>query len=261
LVNVNLGVKFAVFPVDSITSMSHPTVISSDFTPIAVQVVAFLGDQTYQSGRLIASLLVKFGDKFDADPQALPVPLEMARDIPRIVLQSTNEVYRFEGALDRFASHWIRHNETRTDLVAIVNEAAIVVGHCLESLDIEARRLGLLVKRAFKIQDPQSELIRLFCSKETQTQPFDRSSSFEIHNHKSYNLASLSRKVNSWVRCKSGVWGPDLEPAIIVEHDINTLFEEMATNSFGPESTQRACELFVDESESIIRKYFPGPTT
>ena len=113
------------------------------------------------------------------------------------------------------------------------------------------------MRRISELENPAEELIDRFCNTESKIRPFNRSESFEIHNHKKYNLRNTGFSINSWVRCRSGMATPPLsKKVVIIEQDINTLENNMQ-NIFSLEDIANFYMACQDELEDILQIYFP----
>ena len=121
---------------------------------------------------------------------------------------------------------------------------------------VRAGRLGLVVQRVCRSDNPAQTLIRRFCNAESQIEPFNRSATFEIHNHKEYPPQHGDYQINSWVRCQCGVVEPDKARAIVVTQDLNTIAGGGQAD-FNVEKTKAFFLMASDEAETIISKYFP----
>ena len=102
--------------------------------------------------------------------------------------------------------------------------------------------------------------IQRFCNESSQREPFNRSESFEVHNHKVYRpqRAGIDYTINSWVRCKIARTPTGDSPAILVEQDLNTLASDANLRRIFPEQIHAFFEMAAVEADEIIRKYFPG---
>lgn len=213
------------------TSMSVKT---SDFQVARVQVVAFPTDRQPPPTRVIATLLTKYPDRFDGDLQALPLPQNIPAEVPRAVLQSSDQRFRFEIGLGRLSSQWQRLEDETSNFQEVVSGCVNVLEYCVKELNPRLGRLALVISRICPCDAPAQTLIQRFCRDDTQQEPFNRSSNFEIHNHKDYVLPEIEPKltINSWVRCKTARLAKSDCPAILVDQDLNTLAHENEQRQF-----------------------------
>lgn len=236
-------------------------ITSKDFRLDFVRVVAFTPDQSaFVSGKAVASILGKFQDVFDGEMQVLPIPNEVSGDVPRAILQNQDSTRLVTMSPTRVDAIWnLRQAEQSTLSVAeAVAGCAGIVAHYASQMGLNVNRVALLVQRFCAVANPAQSLAARFCNAESQKEPFNRSASFEIHNHKEYVMKrDGEQRINSWVRCKSGRTPDNSEPAILVEQDLNTL----ATASDARFETSKLPEFFAHasaEAEEILGKYFPG---
>lgn len=240
-----------------VASMPANRVTTSQFVTISVQAVAFVSDRSVTSGKVMAAVLKRFADRYDGDPQALPLPPEAPAEIPRVILQSAEPQFRFEASPDRLTSRWVCPDGCDVSVTDVVGLCSQVILHCLDELHPQVGRLALVVTRAAPVDDPAQTLIQSFCSQDAQLEPLNRSATFEIHNHKRYTPPGLTYMVNSWVRCRTGMIGDDKSPAIVVEQDINTLAEESSTHQFDSIGSNSFYDAIANEADGILMKYFP----
>ncbi len=238
--------------------MTEMSLTFKDFSLVAVQVVAFLEDRTVTSARIMTCVLKQFAEQFDGEPQAFPLPPDVPADIPRIILKSEQPGYVFQAGPARISCSWSAQPEKNLAISEAMAGCDSVIVHCLKELQPQINRLALVVNRAAEAEHPAQTLVERFCSKESQIEPFNRSSTFEIHNHKQFNATELELAVNSWVRCRTGILlGPD-RPAVLVEQDLNTVLTPDSQPLFDFETAGRFYNSMAHEAEQILSKYFPN---
>ncbi len=231
-----------------------------EFTLDTVQAVAFITDPaSFSGGRAVALILQKFGDRFDGEMQALPLPASIPPEIPRIVLQSKGGSWQLNMGPARIDVIW--SNKSLADvpnLEAVVRQCAEVLEHYVRGAAVKVGRLALIVNRGCRIHNPAQALIDQFCNDASKQGPFRRSASFEIHNHKAYKAKGERDEweINSWVRCKTAD-GKDGPPVLTVTHDLNTLATEMETRRFDAEQLSDFFQTAGREADEIVGRYFP----
>jgi hypothetical protein len=231
-----------------------------DFTLDFVQAVFFLQGHDYTPSQAVSRILKSSAGRFDGDMQVLPLPAEVPAEIPRVLLQSADSCWRLSMAPARIDSFWNRRagRETLT-LRDAVHECAILPLGYIGETGAHVARLALVLQRWCPDAIPSQTLIRHFCKEWTQEQPFRRSESFEIHNHKVYSpgTGGIDYRINSWVRCKSGRLLADNSPLIIVEQDLNTLTGEEPPSRFDITRAEAFFRTIVGEADEIFNRYFP----
>jgi hypothetical protein len=236
-----------------------------DFTLDHVQTAIFTPEHSsFASGRAVGVILAKFRERFDGEMQVLPIPNEVPVDIPRVVLQSQDGRWRLTMSPARFDVIWKRDAlEEFQDLGSVAMQCAEVQEHYMRETSIRAGRVALVISRICPTPNPAGELIKRFCNQSSQSQPFNRSESFEIHHQKVYVPKELPPdcKINSWVRCKSARLLSDNSPVILVEQDLNTLAEDIGSRRFDPDQIGAFFRVAVREADDILDKYFPRETT
>ena len=231
-------------------------------------------NSAFVAGRVVAAVLRNFGDRFDGEMQVLPIPpgvrlplpppSGLPLDIPHVVLKSSDgSSWQLTAGPVRFDC--IRRSGTDNALGVgqAVEECVAVLGHYLHTTRTRAGRLGLVVQRVCPDEHPAQALISRFCNAESQNEPFNRSATFEIHNHKEYqpNYQGVNYRINSWVRCQCAAVGANKTPAIAVTQDLNTMASDDDRGGFNVEDVVEKTKDFYlmasNEAETIIKKYFP----
>jgi hypothetical protein len=230
---------------------------AADFQLLSVQAALFLVDtkSLTQSG-FLAAILSKYADRYNGAVQAIPFSGNAPPEIPRVILQSQDEQWKVQAALNRVDSFWVATETPERD-DGVTRQCAEVLEHYIQmNLSVQIARLGLVISRVVETENAAQELIDRFCNEASKVQPLNRSENFEIHNHKTYNLRQTNYAINSWVRCKTG--RRTEQPArkvVIVEQDINTL--EDPGNVFTLESIQSFYQECQTEMSEILSIYFP----
>lgn len=232
-----------------------------DFTLDMVQTAVFTPEpNAFASGKAVTAILAKFQDRFTGDMQVLPLPAEFPHEIPRVQLQSSDNRWQVSMGPARTDAVWRNLPPASTDpLNAVAAACAEMPQRYIEVLGMPVARLALIVQHFCPVPDPAKTLIERFCNEASRGEPLNRSSTFEIHNHKVYapQEGSVDYPINSWVRCKSGVLLADKQPVILVEQDLNTLAEEMDSRRFDVTGMKNFFEMAATEAGQIARKYFP----
>lgn len=237
-------------------------VASKQFAIVAVHTAVFTPDHgEFNSAKLVSAVFKSFPDRFQGELQALPMPGDVPPEIPRVVLQSPDKTWKVEAGPARISSFWgCPKGDEEADFFGVVARCSEVQEAYVRETGVRVGRLGLLVTRVCRVDNPAEVLIHRFCNAESQIEPFNRSANFEIHNHKEYapQRPELSFRINSWVRCKTATFQEDGGPMIMVEQDLNTLATESQERRFAPEQIRNFFQASAAESDDIFRKYFPG---
>jgi hypothetical protein len=231
---------------------------AADFRLISVQASLFLLDpKSFSQSLFLAHILGRFATRYDGPVQALPLQDDIPAEIPRVILQSHDGQWKLQAALNRIDSFWFSNNDSTHD-ISIANQCVEVLQFYVQNLsNIQVVRLGFVIGRISSPENPTKELIERFCNEESKNSPFNRSESFEIHNHKKYNLRNTRFAINSWVRCRAGMaTSPFSKKAVLIEQDINTVADNIQ-NLFSLEDITNfymECQIEFDE---ILHIYFP----
>jgi len=234
----------------------------ADFRVVHVQAVAFTHNNRVRHSRVLSLLLHGFGHRYNGDVQAgqvlkVPGPIEAEIKINcPLALASDDGRWKFIVADERVDSIWSQEDGSTQDVRDIVAGCVQPLLAFPFSDEIQVGRLALVVRRRALVTNPAVELVNHFCKESLSSQidpsaPLRHSRDFQIHNLKRFTL-DTGTEVNSWVRCKS------VRNGIGVEHDINTLVEDVPTAKFTADTAsafydQASCEL-----NKILALYFPG---
>lgn len=232
-----------------------------DFSIDSVQTAMFTPDRAqFSAGKVVASILRKFGERFDGEMVALPEATfaKLPPEIPRVTLQSVDGTQRLTVGPGRLDCTWSPTAEaSRPSLDSGAEPCVEVLTHYVEDNRVAVGRLAFIVTRTAPVANPAQTLIERFCKEECQTEPFNDSATFEIHNHKEYDPRPGFR-INSWVRCQCGQVGPEKNPVILVLQDLNTLANDSPADPYDAPRIRAFFQVAVAEADEIFRKYFPG---
>lgn len=230
------------------------------FTLDSFQTAIFTPDcSVFAAGRVVATILRRFGETFDGEMQALPLPSDVPPEVPRVVLQSSDGQYRLHAAPARIDSFWSAVAAKPGATLDLVKHCAEVHEHYVRETGVRVARLGFILRRIYPIENPAQALIERFCNAASQQATFHRSAAFEIHNHKQYvpRRGGIDFEINSWVRCKSALASPDNRPVILVEQDLNTRREDLDRARFEAGQIGDFFAAAVQEADDVLDKYFP----
>jgi hypothetical protein len=217
----------------------------------------------FESGRAVAAILPRFRERYGGEMQALPLPATVPPEFPRVILQSSDGRWRLQMGPARLDSFWSnKPPPPAPGLAAIVAQTVEVLDQYIRETETPVGRVGLLLARICPVPNPAQVLIERFCNAASQREAFNRSETFEIHNHKIYTPKErINYPVNSWVRCKSATVAPDNRPVILVEQDLNSLAQDALTRRFTADEMRVFFESASWEADDILRKYFPEQDT
>ena len=241
------------------------TITSDMFTTASVQVAFFAktpGEFTQR--KILLPLLNLPESPFDTEAAALPIPADAPVELPRVIVKSSDDVWKFTGGPARLDCYWTRSQESATTgIVQPLGQLRRILLAITEGSNLKIGRCALIVTRFAQVESPALSLIRHFCNSEVQQGALYRSDNFELHNHKKRTLPLDARQisVNSWMRCKTGALVADRNPVIVVEQDLNTLPEELTNRSFQRETLTKLLDGFAMELEETLSVYFPGGST
>ncbi len=231
------------------------------FTLSSVQTAMFTPDHSAFAGRrVVATIMRQFGERFSGDMQVLPLPPGIPPEISRVVLKSSDGSQEVNAGPARFNYVWNRVDpDASLTLRQALDQCVEVLEYYVRETSVRVGRLALVLQRACPNENPAPTLIQRFCTEESQREPFNRSVTFEIHNHKDYMPVreGVDYQINSWVRCQCGLVEPEKTRAIVVIQDLNTMAADLEQRQFDADKIGVFFSMVCDEAEAIIKKYFP----
>lgn len=231
------------------------------FTLSSVQTAMFTPDHsTFAESRVVATILRQFGERFNGDMQVLPLPPGVPPEIPRVVLKSSDGSQEVNAGPARFNYVWNRIDpDASLTLRQVLDRCVEILEYYVCETRVRVGRLALVLQRACPNENPALTLIQRFCTEKSQQDPFNRSATFEIHNHKDYTpgYEGVDYQINSWVRCQCGLVEPEKTPAVVVIQDLNTMAADLEQRQFDADKIRLFFSMVCDEAEAIIKKYFP----
>jgi len=232
------------------------------FTPVKLMAAIFTPGFSYSSGISLLNLFQEIsGNKFDGEIFSAPIPHNAPHEIPRFVLKSQDGFWKLEVSLERTNLIYI-HPELSPIIdphaFDFKNYAKKFFREYKKKTKIRIQRLAFVVERASKIleETPAQFIADTFCKDEYLKEPFNRTSSFELHSLKQYKHKKFN--LNSWVRLKSAnLVDESKTPILLVISDINTLsIQEASENNFDLKDIDRFFKFIPDELERILSLYF-----
>lgn len=201
------------------------------------------------------------GNKFDGELFSAPIPQNAPAEIPRFVLNSQDGSWKLEVSIERTSLIYI-HPElsllNNPDALDFGNFAKQFFRSYIKKNNIRIQRLAYVIERAAEIKNktPPQFIADTFCNEKYLTEPFNRTSAFELHSLKQYPFKKFH--LNSWVRLKSTqLLDENRTPILHIVSDINTLSSQEAPETkFLLKDIDRFFKFVPDELESIISLYF-----
>src|SRR2546427_9861996 len=78
-----------------------------DFRLTSVQAAIFLSDtESFFQSAFLATILGRFATRYDGTVQAIPFKDDVPAEVPRVILQSHDEQWKLQAALNRIDSFW-----------------------------------------------------------------------------------------------------------------------------------------------------------
>lgn len=231
---------------------------AGDFAIGSCQATLFTPEADVSAARFLTQLFGHWGARFDAEPTVIPLPEGVPKEVPKIILESRNQLWRCEVASGRVNLFW-RRAATEGEGLSLLEFYQTALPMLLEYRTFVAspiRRLAAVVNRLAMHDSPARYLAEHFCRDRWLQAPFNRPENFELHAHKQFQLTE-GIAANSWVRSKTAKVVESNRPIVLVEQDLNTLTEEV-DRAFTDDEIRCFFETAAVEFDRIIELYFPA---
>lgn len=235
----------------------------SGFLLTQVQTTIFTPGLQFRRGKILGHLLHRWGDRFNGEPIAMPLPASAPPELPQVVLNSDDARYRLQATPIRLDLFWQSQDLDETvDWPVLVDFVVEVFSSYLEATGTSIGRLACVVTRMRHDPAPAMSLAKHFCKRQWIEGPLNRPNDFELHAHKRF-LMGDRYNVNSWFRCKTGTVEQKHEDkqtrseVIVVLQDFNTLAEELDTHEYTLGETAAFFHLAPSELDKVLNLYFP----
>lgn len=228
---------------------------SKSFRTISSQFSIFTPALLFSKNKILEKIISKYADVFSGDTVSIPLPPDAPKDIPAIILHSTDNKFKMEIAESRLNIYCNEKGEDEINLKSFLEFCMKIIEDYIECTKPVIGRLALVTVKCVENDNPGLTLAKHFCQEKWIKAPFNRPENFELHSHKKYDLKEFH--INSWVRCKTANLSIGNKPVVLVTQDINTLAEEMNSKDFKIAEIKTFAELTASEQCSILNMYFP----
>ena len=198
--------------------------------------------------------------KFNGEFISVPIPQDAPAELPRIILNSKDGLWKLEVSLMRTNLIFLKPSldlVTDNDAIEFNTFAKKVFYNYKKKTKIRIQRLAYVTERVTKIsgKSPAQYIADKFCKDNYLKAPFNGTQSFELHSLKKYKFERFD--LNSWVRLKStNLLDKNRTPVLLVVNDINTLaLQEAPDNTFSLKDIQRFYNKIPDNLDSILKLY------
>jgi len=202
--------------------------MSLNFKFLGIQIVLFLSDFHLTDKVSFTKELLGFTkDIFDGEPLILPTPDDVPKDIPRIILKSTDSSYYANISLDRldFNFRVINENvdlEFEKTIDGYLNDIEKIYNFLLNYEHTRISRIGFVARFFIKIEEGAPTFIKNKFLKEGL---FPSARSIDISENERINLASC--QLNRLTNIKSLRKREEEDfKGLLTEIDINTIKEK-----------------------------------
>jgi hypothetical protein len=231
----------------------------ADFKVASMQATIFTPDLSFQQQKILKYFLGKWGERFDDIPISMPVPPEVEKEIPRIILNSLDKNFKIEFSPARVNLFWIYGKEgDYYSIKDFYNFSQEILCNYNDFLRGRIGRIAAVLNRFLKLDNPTKFLVEQFCKEKWINKSFKALENFELHSHKRYKLADYF-PINSWIRFKTGFIGLKTKKDLVLttEQDLNTLAEESGEKGYSNDEIKKFFKEAAREFDKILSLYFP----
>lgn len=235
-------------------------ITAKEFNLSTFQVSVFVRSSTLMTqSKLLTPILTKYNSLFNGDVTAFPVPSDAPAEIPRVIISSLDNTWKVQSSLNRIDCFWVNVGQEHKK-ENILRQAIDILLHIIELSKLSIGRSALVVNRYLERPTAAKDLSAHFCNERILKEPIKHSDNFEIHNHKKYDLkiGDHSITINSWIRCKTSELLINKKPAILVEHDLNTIQETIEKEEISIDHLKKFFKAADIEIDKILELYFPS---
>ena len=230
---------------------------AKNLKPVSYLLSIFTPQVSFSLNPILKELMTNFGDVLNGQLATLPLPQDAPAEIPRLTLPSLDARFKLEIAPARVNLFRLRtKGDANVNAAEFLALARRIFQSYIQTVGAVVGRMSSVVVKYNVLNSPGLEIATHFCKDERLKTAFTRPENFEIHAHKSYERQGFH--MNSWVRTKSGFLAPQNQPAVVVEHDLNTLHEQLTQNRFTVDDIGRFLQFADEEHESVLALYFPN---
>ena len=175
---------------------------AKDFRILSLQFSIYTPELLFNPNKILGNLMNKFSDTFDGNTTVLPLPKNALKEVPSLILLSSDQ--RIRLSISEARADFVRYrdeDDTLIDKDAFAKLCSDVYREYMESTSARVGRIAFVSIKYLMNDCPGLTLAQNFCKGNLLEEPFNRPENFEIHSHKKYILDDFN--VNSWVRCKS----------------------------------------------------------
>jgi len=231
----------------------------SDFKIASMQATIFTPDLSFQPQKILSYSLEKWGETFDDIPISMPIPPEIEKEIPRIILNSSDKNLKIEFSPARVNIFWIYAKEgDYYSIKDFYNFSQEILCNYNNLVKGRIGRIAAVIKRFLKLENPAKFLVEQFCQEKWINESFKTIENFELHTHQRYKLADYY-SINSWIRFKTGFIGPKKEKnlALTTGQELNTLAEEDKEKDYSNDEIKKFFKEATGEFDKILSLFFP----
>lgn len=204
----------------------------------------------YEKSNLLLELREKIGDVFSGQPVLIPVPNDAPPEIPRIILNSADNLFTCNIALNRTDIFFNSVNSAENDINILLEKQKLNSSKLFDFLKekkIEIARIGFVIDVDYTIQNAL-EFLRV---------EFVRNNKFEDPKELSfrYNKADEINEIDIAMNNLVTIAGKRDSNLIQIQLDINTAAEIMGSSDFSKEYFEKIMNYSIQKTKLIIEKF------
>ena len=227
----------------------------TDFRLASCLAAAVTPDSESTVAGLMTDLVPRWSRLFDAEPRLVPSP-----EGRRIQLVSKSGVRRCEITAGRIDLLWIAAapDTVMPSLESFYLESAAMLDEYAAARGARLGRLAAVVNRFCFHEQPSAILAHHFLRDRwhERSAAFDDLESFDVGAHRRLVLEGVA--VNCWIRSRAGVTPTGARnDVLLVEQDVNTLAEEIATRQFTPKQVTDLLRGAAHEIDRTLERCYP----
>ena len=204
----------------------------------------------YEKSNILLGLKEKVGEIFDGQPVLIPVPSDAPPEIPRIVLNSADNLFTCNVALNRIDIFFNLISNSEKDSDALLKKQKInskKLFDFLKEKKVIINRVGFVVDIDYTIQNTL-EFLRTEFIKDKK---FESPKELSFRYNKSSNIDGVDIPMNNLVT----ITGKNDNNIIKVQFDINTVAEIMNAADFLSQEFESIIEYSISEVEKKSKNF------
>lgn len=217
----------------------------------AIFIKNFQIQNEYEKSNLLLELRGKVGGIFNGQPILIPVPNDAPPEIPRIVLNSADNLYSCNIALNRSDIFFNVSNCIKNDIDTLFEKQknnSLSIFDYLKEKNAVIIRIGFVVDTDYQ----NSEGVEFLKNKFSKGEKFDNPKELSFRYNKETKIGNTTIAMNNLMTI-SGKKGSNI---IQVQLDINTLAENTDSADFSKISLEEIIDYSASRAKDLMKNIF-----